>query len=292
MRLLSAGDNVVDRYLMQKKIYPGGNAVNVAVFASRLGMDSAYMGVLGDDHAGQLVLSSLRNEGVNTEYTLVAHGNNAYANVLLVDHDRVFAGSDRGVAAFDPTIDQLSAMEAFDVVHTAYSGSLTSHVPDMAQRTAVSFDFGGTFTRDEAWPLLPHLYLATFSGSDMPEQDARRLASDAVTAGARFVLVTRGEEGAWLASSNWVMFQEADRVVVRDTLGAGDAFIASLLVGMLSQRKPTEALASASAHAAQVCMDFGAFGHGVDAEFDSQSEQVAVVTGQRHRSSQDGETSQ
>ena len=37
MRLLGAGDNVADRYLHKAMQYPGGNALNVAVFAARLG---------------------------------------------------------------------------------------------------------------------------------------------------------------------------------------------------------------------------------------------------------------
>lgn len=291
MRLLGAGDNVVDRYVTHGKVYPGGNAVNVAVFASRLGADAAYLGILGDDTAGQLVLSSLRSEGVNTDLTIVAAGANAYANVRLVDHERVFAGSHRGVAMFDPTDAQLDAMAAFDVVHTSYSGSLAPHVAQMAKRTSVSFDFGVRFTREDAWPMLPQLFLASFSGSDLAEPEARDLATDAVAGGAKYALVTRGGDGAFLASPAGLLFQEADQVVVRDTLGAGDAFIASLLVGVLSRRNLTEVLASASAHAAQVCMDYGAFGHGVDAKVDvganATVEQIMVETGQHHGSSTD-----
>ena len=277
MRLLGAGDNVVDRYVSLGRIFPGGNAVNVAVFASRLGADAAYLGNLGNDEAGQLVLKSLRHEGVQTDLVQIVDGPNAYAEVRLVDRDRVFIGSDRGVANFDPTPEQFEAMSEFGVVHTAYSGSLGQYVPVMAERTKVSYDFAGRFTRESAWPMLPHLYLATFSASDLSAEEASQLAADAVSAGAEYALATRGGEGAYLASPAGVLFQEADKVVVRDTLGAGDAFIASVLVGLLSRRSLEETLASASAHAAQVCMDYGAFGHGIDARADTTTteEQVA-----------------
>ena len=43
--VLGFGDNVVDKYEHIKTMYPGGNAVNFAVFAKKLGVDrSAYMG--------------------------------------------------------------------------------------------------------------------------------------------------------------------------------------------------------------------------------------------------------
>ena len=63
MRILGAGDNVVDRYVDLGTLYPGGNALNVAVFAARFGAEAAYLGVVGDDEAGRLVRRSLIEEG-------------------------------------------------------------------------------------------------------------------------------------------------------------------------------------------------------------------------------------
>ena len=44
-------------------MYPGGNAVNVAVHARRNGATSAYLGAVGTDRAGQVVLAALRGGG-------------------------------------------------------------------------------------------------------------------------------------------------------------------------------------------------------------------------------------
>ena len=41
MRLAAIGDNCVDFYEKQGWAYPGGNAVNVAVYGRQLGMDAA-----------------------------------------------------------------------------------------------------------------------------------------------------------------------------------------------------------------------------------------------------------
>ena len=49
MRLLGIGDNVMDAYLFQNKLYPGGNAVNVAVLAGRFGAQAGYLGILAND---------------------------------------------------------------------------------------------------------------------------------------------------------------------------------------------------------------------------------------------------
>ncbi|RLV55079.1 hypothetical protein D9V41_13400 [Aeromicrobium phragmitis] len=261
MKILGAGDNVVDRYRRLGLLFPGGNAVNVAVFASRLGARAAYMGVLGDDAAGRHVLAALRAEGVDTTWVTTAHGHNAYADVDIVGTDRVFLGSDRSVQPFDPTPAQLDAMAEFDAVHSGYAGSLWPYVAQMAGRTKVSFDFGSRFDVDAVLPDLQYLYLAAFSASHLSAEGAEALVARALDAGATYVVATRGGEGAYVGTPGGILFQDAEYVTVRDTLGAGDAFIASVLVGLLSNRDVRATCAAASAHAAQVCLEHGAFGH-------------------------------
>ena len=41
VKVLGIGDNVVDKYLNLGLMFPGGNALNVAVFAHRYGADAA-----------------------------------------------------------------------------------------------------------------------------------------------------------------------------------------------------------------------------------------------------------
>ena len=43
-------------------MYPGGNAVNVAVHAQRNGAHAAYLGAVGTDRAGEVVLGALRRK--------------------------------------------------------------------------------------------------------------------------------------------------------------------------------------------------------------------------------------
>ena len=57
---LGFGDNVVDRYEHIHTMYPGGNAVNFAVYAKKCGAArSAYMGIFGNDAAAEHVIASL-----------------------------------------------------------------------------------------------------------------------------------------------------------------------------------------------------------------------------------------
>lgn len=49
LRVLGLGDNVVDKYMHIRTMYPGGNALNFAVYAKMFGMEAGYLGVFGDD---------------------------------------------------------------------------------------------------------------------------------------------------------------------------------------------------------------------------------------------------
>lgn len=51
--VLGIGDNVVDKYLHSGIMYPGGNALNFAVYAKLADIPSAFMGAFGNDDAAQ-----------------------------------------------------------------------------------------------------------------------------------------------------------------------------------------------------------------------------------------------
>jgi fructoselysine 6-kinase len=261
MRLLGAGDNVVDRYVDLDVMYPGGNAVNVAVFARRAGADAAYQGVVGTDVAGRLVLDALSREGVDVSRVRVSEGPNAFANVRVSKGERIFLDSDDGVSAVELTASELIELGSFDVVHTATAGSLYHQVADMADWTKVSFDFSRKRDREYVGAIAEHLWLGTFSTSGLSTEEAEELLRFTCACGTRFALASRGAQGALLFDGATLWRGGATPVDVVDTLGAGDAYIASLLVGLLEGDPIREAMDAAASRGAEVCAIHGAFGY-------------------------------
>ena len=60
MKIAGIGDNVIDRYINRGVIFPGGNAVNVAAHAAKLGAGAAYVGSIGADREGRIVKEALK----------------------------------------------------------------------------------------------------------------------------------------------------------------------------------------------------------------------------------------
>jgi fructokinase len=61
------------------------------------------------------------------------------------------------------------------------------------------------------------------------------------------VIVTRGGEGAMICINDQVYEHPGFRVVVQDTVGSGDSFLAAIVSGLIEDREPSEALAFACA---------------------------------------------
>lgn len=74
--VLGIGDNVVDKYLHSGIMYPGGNALNFAVYAKLADIPSAFMGAFGNDDAAQHVQDVLHQLQID-----ISHGD--AANLLI-----------------------------------------------------------------------------------------------------------------------------------------------------------------------------------------------------------------
>ena len=97
MKLIGIGDNVVDRYINKRIMFPGGNAVNFAVYARQCGEESAYLGLIADEPEGRLVYDSLQELGVDVSHSEPVRGiTTERCDVTLIDGDRTFVGCEYG----------------------------------------------------------------------------------------------------------------------------------------------------------------------------------------------------
>lgn len=261
---MAAGDNVVDCYDAAGLMYPGGNCLNVAVFARRFGARTGYIGRVGADAAGRHLVASLETEGVDIRGVGVMDGGDtAHCVIGHVDGDRVFLSSAKGVSEFEPTACDLELIAAADAVHVGATSGLDAFIPAFGGLTRVSYDFAIFRDAEHIERIAPHTFLATFSGGSLDDVDASALADRALDAGAAYALVTRGERGALLATRGERWTTPAAPATVVDTLGAGDTFVACVLVGLLRGDDVDELLAAAARAAAETCAAAGAFGHGI-----------------------------
>lgn len=262
MRLCGIGDNLVDLYVNEGLMYPGGNGVNVAVHARRSGADTAFIGVIGTDDEGDIVKASLISEGVHVDRLHQLEGETAFATVYLDSSgNRSFGLSEKGVSIFHPDEADIAYLADFDVVHLCETSRLEAALPAIAERAAVSFDFSDR-DNEYAAPLLPWITVATFSRSESSAEDVEAQIAWAHAQGAPWVIVTRGAQGAVISDGARIHYQKAAPAEVVDTLGAGDSFIARLIVRLWEGVALTDAAGEAALYSAEVCGTSGGFGYG------------------------------
>ncbi|WP_432543701.1 PfkB family carbohydrate kinase [Kineococcus sp. SYSU DK002] len=277
-RVVGFGDNVVDRFTERGFFYPGGNCVNFAVFARRLGAESAYLGVLGTDDAAAHLRTCLTELGVSTRRCRVHDGVTGWCDVVVRDGDRVFGDWDGGVLLeqpFRPDAADLEYLAGFDLVHVSTYAGLEPVLADVGRAAGlVSFDFSDEAEqrREEHLDLVaPHVDLAVFSVADLDWGAAHAFAERVHDRGPGLVLLTRGLEGSAVHDGRTFHTAPAVPVSAHDTMGAGDAFITAFTLHLLEngwRRGATPsgdvlaaALGRGARFAADQCQVDGAFGH-------------------------------
>lgn len=260
IRIATAGDNCVDAY-SDGNVYPGGNPVNVAVYVARLGGESAYIGAVGTDKYGKIMLDAIQGKGVDISRMKVLEGSTALTHVDIVNGDRVFGKYEEGVMAdFKLNAEDIEFLAGYDMVVSGLWGMCEKELPLLKERgAAIAFDFA-TKLDDPVVPIaIPYVDYAFFSIDDQEEAEIREFMLEMYEKGPKVVVVTRGEAGSIAYDGKEFYTCGIVPVEVVDTMGAGDSFIAGFLYSICAGRSIPEAMADGAANSSVTLAYAGAW---------------------------------
>lgn len=271
IRVAVAGEALIDLISdTHNKFTPclGGAVYNLARALSRQGVETAYLNPLSSDRFGQALTTQLRTDGVHiaqqntiqapTSLAVVSldgsgHPDYAFYREGVADRQinakqlQQFCNSYKqlevictGALALDardghvyvPWLEQQQSLGHCVVVDANLRPSV---MPDMkSYRDSVMCSLKVANIIKVSDEDLHHLQI---EGNSSLEQAQNLLANTS----AQCLALTMGEKGAWLLTSHGVSVfaREADQLSVADTVGAGDSFLAGLLVWLLKQHKTT-----------------------------------------------------
>jgi fructoselysine 6-kinase len=277
MRVIGVGDNVVDKYLYKKMMYPGGNALNFSVYAKQLGMDTAYLGVFGDDQAAHHIIKTLKSFNIDISHCRQHPGENGYAAVDLVEGDRVFIGGNEGGVQKDhPVIlskEDLDYIQTFELAHSSIYSDLDGELHKLKEAgVLVSFDFSTDYNESVLKKICPHVDISLLSCGQFQTSEVEELLRNAHSLGCSMVIGTMGSRGAMVYNGTNFFHKEPHYVKPVDTLGAGDSFFTAYILEYLKGRKQQmnedhlikQSLEAGAKFAAQTCLVEGAFGFGLE----------------------------
>jgi fructokinase len=233
--ITTAGEEVVEM--------PGGGPANVALGLGRQGIGVALLTRLGTDPRGSAITRHLERSGVWVLAESFGAGPTSTAHAHILDD---------GSARYEFSIDWTASRERLAVKpRTIHAGSVAAFLPPGDEVVLEQIDR----LAPEIVTFDPNIRPALVGDLDRArvrfEEFARRstvlklsdedagflypgLDEDGVLAtigglGPRLVAITRGACGAVLAAEGRVVEVPGRRVVVADTIGAGDTFMASLV---------------------------------------------------------------
>ena len=245
LRIVGVGDNVVDRYANCQKMFPGGNAVNFAVYGTRLGHEAAYVGLIADDVYGKLVERALIEERVDISHVVHIHGETGIGTIYRDKGDRtIVEDNDGGTPKKRPMKlddNMLRFIATFDVAHMNVNGYMESELHKVREAgVPLVYDYSD-FWRSEAdlTSIAKDVDFAFFSGRGLPHGELRELLKAVSECGCELAMCTIGKKGAIIFDGKRYYEKQPYNLKgeVVDTLGAGDSFLTGFMTTYIEGKK-------------------------------------------------------
>lgn len=285
-RVLVIGNVGIDHYLQTKERHLGGASFNLAWHLHHLMPGRVdFVARIGKDPAGNYIQEALRSHGFPTQY-IVQDPNHPTSVVSIML-------SEKGIPHYRKPVQLLAAAflspEDFGLVDMSQYTLLTfdSNLMTQTRRRQTLFDLlttnsnipvfwdmnyrGGEWDTDVLSSILNrtnylkinHEELALLTTSILPVAAAGTLAQQLTTianyfASIKMIALTEGEKGAHLWHDGRVIFKPSTPITAADTVGAGDAFSAMMIVGILNRWESTQILKKATDFAGAICQIHGA----------------------------------
>jgi sulfofructose kinase len=242
----------------------GGQATTALVALSRLGLKTAYLGVVGDDPGGGLVLDGLRREGVDVANVVVAGDLSTPTALIFVDEK----ASTRTIAYQPTPPDRLRAAAIdMDIILSTRCLMIDPHetlfgleISPLAKARGIPIIYDAEHQTPGFYEMLAvsdyiigSEDLIQTLGASIPEEALNRLLSFS----CRAAVITLGSKGSIALNAEGLIRQAACRVEVVDTTAAGDAFHAGFAYGVLQGWELKKILTFSNAMGAMVCRGLG-----------------------------------
>ena len=230
-----------------------------------MGLRTAYLGAMGDDHNGNRIREELLHRGIDLSHCVVRKGANQFA-VIAVEEKT----GERIVLWDRPDCLLLTPPE---VSASAVASARLVHVDDVDQEAAIlaatlargagvpaTSDIDRVTDRTDALvdavsvPIFAEHVPPAITGEDDPERALRKIRKRH----RGLLCITLGPRGSVMLDGDQMIHEPAIPVQAVDTTGAGDVFRAAFIHALLRGEPARDILRFANATAAVSCMRPGA----------------------------------
>lgn len=251
IKAVGIGDYVMDRYYHYGKMFPGGNALNFAVYSKQLGHEAAFVSVLADDMFARHAIDALDAYGIDRSMCVPRHGQTWLCDTRHENGDRSITDSnDCGVIKNQPLeIDDalVEYLKAFDIIHANVNGCLGKGLTRLKSAgVPIIYDYSDLWkTEQDLYGLCPFIDYGFFSGKNLSRERLEELLKGLAERGCHLSVCTIGKQGAIVYDGNRYYaeppYHASSQIV--DTLGAGDSFLTGFITTYIEGCKRASTIA-------------------------------------------------
>jgi len=232
-------------FVPKLELMGGGSAANFAIACARLGLKTGFIGKLGKDAFGERLMQDFKEENVETEgvvFSAEIPTGICYAAVDKRGNRILYAFSGAANDLQPGDLDE-EYLRSFQVIHLASLKNLDPllKAAEVVQNTNTRICLNpGSLIVDQGLKVCQKLLKLTniFIGSQgevkqLFQTDNLLKAVEKLLEYVEIVVVTQGEKGSLIATTESQINIPAEKVKVVDTTGAGDAFSAGFIYGLV-----------------------------------------------------------
>jgi sugar/nucleoside kinase (ribokinase family) len=230
---------------------PGGSGANIAADCAMLGIKSTYIGVIGKDFSAQICIEDLKKRNVDVSQIHQTEEDNTAFSVIL----KTEWGKDRSILAYKGANNLLTPdhvkEDLFSEIKAFAWSSLTTENGCKAIEKAITLtkNNGGMVFAAPSMSILknnPRWAKILISKSDVVSMNAEEAeeftkeperyyaVKNMLELGPQLVSITDGARGSLVSDGESVIKSGIYNVDVKDTTGAGDAFLSGILLSKLN----------------------------------------------------------
>lgn len=252
--------------------FTGGGGTNTAVGFTRLGFKTAWIGKIGDDPTGNVVLEELRKEGVDASIAKVEKGCASGYSIILdaKGHDRTILthkGCNDLLLPGDVDFKRINSRWIYSSSLLGRSLKTLKDIISKAKKKGIKIAFNPstymiTNEKKTVRAILKNTDILVFNKEEagllVGDDDVGIMAKKVHGIGPLIVVITDGKDGAYASDGKTIWFCKAPQVHVVESTGAGDAFATGFVAGQMKGLSIPESMKVGMVESASIIQHFGA----------------------------------
>ncbi|MFX1502257.1 MAG: carbohydrate kinase family protein [Promethearchaeota archaeon] len=258
------------------RFVPGGSGANIAANSSMLGLNSTYIGVMGNDFSAEICLNDLKKRKVDLSQIIQTDIDTTALSIIL----RTPWGKDRSILAYKGANNLLKPSdvkeELFNQVKAFAWTSLTTDNACKAIEKAITLtkNNGGLVFAAPSMSIIKNapkwakILISNSNVVSMNLEEAQEFTGESkktlmiknfLDMGIKLISITDGPNGSIISDGKTIINSGIynTKNQVSDTTGAGDAFLTGILVSMLNNFPLEKISKLATAMSYLECMEVG-----------------------------------